>query len=316
MTVVLNDKNELIPSRTVTGWRVCIDYRFFQIPKEQDQYKLFTMSLMEQLPTEKPFRLAKKILREVFSWMITRVSIKRKPNPSLSEWYLASARIHIIKIKDKKGAENLAADHLSRLENPNIGELAKDEIPDKFPDEHLMILKAKLNDKEPWFTKQDSIGPVSLKAERFCYCSAMHVKRREYIIMKECHKTIIQDLTTAAKNHFMDLNELMELRDGAYENTRIYKERTKRWHDFRRRGDKDFKNGDKVLLFKSRLKLHLGKLKSKWSGPFIVKTMYPYGAVEITDKNGSSFKVNDQRIKKYYDRSFNTEDNEVVKLDE
>ncbi|GJT29419.1 DNA-directed DNA polymerase [Tanacetum coccineum] len=56
-----------------------------------------------------------------------------------------------IEIKDKKGAENLAADHLSRLENPNIGELAKEEIEDKFPDEHLMILKTKLNDEEPWY---------------------------------------------------------------------------------------------------------------------------------------------------------------------
>ncbi|GJV13500.1 reverse transcriptase domain-containing protein [Tanacetum coccineum] len=55
-----------------------------------------------------------------------------------------------IEIKDKKGAENLAADHLLRLKNPNIGELAEEEIADKFPDEHLMILKIKLNDKEPW----------------------------------------------------------------------------------------------------------------------------------------------------------------------
>ncbi|GKD46952.1 reverse transcriptase domain-containing protein [Tanacetum coccineum] len=50
-------------------------------------------------------------------------------------------------------AENLAADHLSKLENPNMGELAKDEITDKFSDEHLMILKAKLNDEEPWINK-------------------------------------------------------------------------------------------------------------------------------------------------------------------
>ncbi|GKG09707.1 hypothetical protein Tco_0338453 [Tanacetum coccineum] len=56
-----------------------------------------------------------------------------------------------IEIKDKKGAENFAVDHLSRLENPNIGELAEEEIKDKFPDEHLMILKTKLNDEEPWY---------------------------------------------------------------------------------------------------------------------------------------------------------------------
>ncbi|GJT07765.1 hypothetical protein Tco_0842227 [Tanacetum coccineum] len=76
----------------------------------------------------------------------------------------------------------------------------------------------------------------------------------------------------------------------AYENTQIYKERTKKWHDSRLRGDKDFKNGDKVLLFNSRLKLHPGKLESKWTGPFVVNTMYPYGAVEITNNDGSIFK--------------------------
>ncbi|GJZ07235.1 reverse transcriptase domain-containing protein [Tanacetum coccineum] len=49
----------------------------------------------------------------------------------------------------KKGAENLAANHLSRLENPNLGTLTEEEITDEFPDEHLMILKAKLNNDEP-----------------------------------------------------------------------------------------------------------------------------------------------------------------------
>ncbi|GJR64829.1 reverse transcriptase domain-containing protein [Tanacetum coccineum] len=51
----------------------------------------------------------------------------------------------------QKGVENLAADHLSRLKNLNMGELTKEEITDKFFDEHLMILKAKLNDDEPWY---------------------------------------------------------------------------------------------------------------------------------------------------------------------
>ncbi|GJT35398.1 hypothetical protein Tco_0925817 [Tanacetum coccineum] len=119
----------------------------------------------------------------------------------------------------------------------------------------------------------------------------------------------------AAKNRFMELNELAELRDGAYENTQIYKERTKKWHDSKLRGDTNFKIGDKVLLFNSRLRLHLGKQKSKWSGPLVVKIVYPYGAVEITDKNGSSFKVNGQKLKRYYDGSADMEDNEFVELD-
>ncbi|GJV46357.1 hypothetical protein Tco_1430893 [Tanacetum coccineum] len=54
-------------------------------------------------------------------------------------------------IKDKKAAENLAADHLSRLENPDLGTFTEEEITDEFPNEHLMILKAKLNNDEPWY---------------------------------------------------------------------------------------------------------------------------------------------------------------------
>ncbi|GJZ10917.1 reverse transcriptase domain-containing protein [Tanacetum coccineum] len=49
------------------------------------------------------------------------------------------------------GAENLATDHLSRLENPDLGTFTEEEITDEFPDEHLMILKAELNSDEPWY---------------------------------------------------------------------------------------------------------------------------------------------------------------------
>ncbi|GJY44898.1 reverse transcriptase domain-containing protein [Tanacetum coccineum] len=47
--------------------------------------------------------------------------------------------------------ENLAADHLSRLENPDLGVFTEAKIIDEFPDKHLMILKANLNDDEPWY---------------------------------------------------------------------------------------------------------------------------------------------------------------------
>ncbi|GKD85415.1 hypothetical protein Tco_1356569, partial [Tanacetum coccineum] len=109
------------------------------------------------------------------------------------------------------------------------------------------------------------------------------------------------DLTLASESRLMQLNKLAELRDGAYENTRIYKEQTKKWHDSRVHGDKDFKVGNKVLLYNSRLKMYPGKLKSKWSSSNILKKVYPYGAVEIIDKKGFNFKVNGQRLKKYYE---------------
>ncbi|GKA51035.1 reverse transcriptase domain-containing protein [Tanacetum coccineum] len=49
------------------------------------------------------------------------------------------------------GAENLAADHSSRLENPDLGTFTEEEITNEFPDEHLMILKVELNNDEPWY---------------------------------------------------------------------------------------------------------------------------------------------------------------------
>jgi hypothetical protein len=56
-----------------------------------------------------------------------------------------------------------------------------------------------------------------------------------------------------------------------------------------------------VLLFNSRLRLFPGKLKSRWSGPFKVVKVYPYGAIEVNDPDSDiTFKVNGQRLKPYY----------------
>ncbi|GJU75668.1 reverse transcriptase domain-containing protein [Tanacetum coccineum] len=70
--------------------------------------------------------------------------------PRLIQWVLLLQGFNI-EIKDKKGAKNLAADHLSRMENLNMEVLIKREIADEFPDEHLMMLMTKFNDSEPWY---------------------------------------------------------------------------------------------------------------------------------------------------------------------
>ncbi|GKE13458.1 hypothetical protein Tco_1417009 [Tanacetum coccineum] len=75
---------------------------------------------------------------------------KENAKPRLIRWVLLLQGFEI-EIKDKKRAENLDADHLSRLENPNLGTFTGEEITDEFPDEHLMILKAELNNDEPWY---------------------------------------------------------------------------------------------------------------------------------------------------------------------
>ncbi|GJT87757.1 putative nucleotidyltransferase, ribonuclease H [Tanacetum coccineum] len=75
---------------------------------------------------------------------------KEDAKPRLIRWVLLLQGFDI-EIKDKKGAENLAADHLSRLENPYLGTFTEEEITNEFLDEHLMILKAELNNVEPWY---------------------------------------------------------------------------------------------------------------------------------------------------------------------
>ncbi|GJV95408.1 reverse transcriptase domain-containing protein [Tanacetum coccineum] len=97
----------------------------------------------------------------------------------------------------------------------------------------------------------------------------------------------------------VQLNELNELRDHAYENSLIYKEKTKRIH-YAKIKNRVFNVGDQVLLFNSRLKIFSGKLKSRWSGTFTIAHVFPYGTVELSQNFGPNFKVNDHRIKHYF----------------
>ena len=62
---------------------------------------------------------------------------------------------------------------------------------------------------------------------------------------------------------------------------------------------KKFEEGD-LVLFNPKLRLFLGKLRCRWSGPFKVINIFPHGAVEVYSKSPSAFKVNEQHLKPYY----------------
>ena len=102
----------------------------------------------------------------------------------------------------------------------------------------------------------------------------------------------------AGKKRLLQLNELDELRMNAYENAKLYKDRTKLWHD-KHLIKREFHEGELVLFFNSRLKLFSGKLKSHWSGPFKIFKVYPHGAIDIANDKGGIFKVNGHRLKPY-----------------
>ena len=67
---------------------------------------------------------------------------------------------------------------------------------------------------------------------------------------------------------------------------------------------KDFQVGQQVLLFNSRLKLFPGKLRTRWSGPFVVTKVFPYGVVEVTHAEKGTFQVNGHCLKPYASGSF------------
>jgi hypothetical protein len=93
---------------------------------------------------------------------------------------------------------------------------------------------------------------------------------------------------------------LEKIQNDAYENARIYKEKTKSLHD-RMITRKEFNVGDKVL-YHLRLKLFPGKLRSRWIGSFVVSNVFSYSAVEITSlETNKVLKVNGHHLKPFYE---------------
>nr|GEW84146.1 hypothetical protein [Tanacetum cinerariifolium] len=342
---------------------------------------------------------------------------KKDSKARLLRWVLLLQEFKF-KVIDIKGAENLAADHLSRLENPHQNVLDPKEINESFPLETLNVVSFRGNSSTPWFADFANyyVGNFVVKGMSsqqknkffndvkhyfwddpflFKICADQVIRRcvhgQEAIaILKACHngpteghhglnyrdtqdltsgqvevsnrglKRILKrtvgenrvswsdklddalwafrtafktpigctpyklvyekashlpielehkacwalkhanfDLQTAGDRRIVQLNELNELHNQAYEKSLIYKEKTKRLHDSKIK-DRVFNIGDRVLLFKSRLKIFSGKLKTRWSGPFTITHVFPYGTVELSQTDGPNFKVNAHRLKHYF----------------
>ncbi|KAD7477731.1 hypothetical protein E3N88_00867 [Mikania micrantha] len=387
---------------------------------------------------------------------------KKDAKPRLIRWILLLSEFDI-EIKDKKGAENVAADHLSRLEDPERSEICEKEIGDRFPHEMIDFVEAEKQGM-PWFTDMGNFlahgvvieGMTSQQKKKFFRDAGKYVWDDPYLyrvggdrilrrcvsrkegleILKHCHegltdghldalefvkkcdpcqrtknisfkdempqnpiqvlevfdvwgidfvgpfplskgnrfgtpralisdrgthfcntmlekalqrygvthrlatayhpqtsgqvenanrgvkrilekivgksrkdwsdkalwalKTVNLDLTEAGRKRYFQIHELEALRDAVYARSLSIKEKTKSLHDRRLKVLKEFKKGDRVLLYNSRLKLFGGKLKSKWTGPYIVGEVFPYGTVELLNEvDGNTWKVNGHRLKHY-----------------
>nr|GEV31762.1 reverse transcriptase [Tanacetum cinerariifolium] len=115
--------------------------------------------------------------------------------------------------------------------------------------------------------------PYKLVYGKSCHLP-IELEHRAYWALKHVNF----DLKTAGDHRKLQLNELSELHDQAYKNSVIYKERTKKLHDSKIK-NRNFNVGDQVLLFNSRLKIFSEKLKTRWSGPFTIIRVFPYGTL-------------------------------------
>nr|GEY62320.1 reverse transcriptase domain-containing protein [Tanacetum cinerariifolium] len=147
-------------------------------------------------------------------------------------------------------------------------------------DENHASWSAKLDDAL-WAIRTTFKTPIGCTPYKLVYEKACHLpielENKAYWALKHCN----YDLLTVGDYNKVQLNELNELRDQAYENSLIYKEKTKRIHDSKIK-DRVFNVGDRVLLFSSRLRIFPGKLKTRWSGPFTITQVFPYGTVDLS----------------------------------
>ncbi|GJV70154.1 reverse transcriptase domain-containing protein [Tanacetum coccineum] len=234
-----------------------------------------------------------KILKSLFARFGTRHAIISYPDTHFCNdqfakvmlKYEVTHRLSTAYHPQTSGQVEVSNHVLKRILERTVGE-NRDSWSDKLDDALWAFCTA--------FKTPIGCTPYKLVYEKACHLP-IELEHKAYWALKHCNF----DLKITGDHRKVQMNELNELRDRAYENSLIHKEKTKKIHDSKIK-NRVFNVGDRVLLFNSRLKIFSGKLKTRWTGPFTVTQVFPYRTVELSQIDGPNFKVNDHRLKHYF----------------
>ncbi|KAJ9542739.1 hypothetical protein OSB04_029245 [Centaurea solstitialis] len=167
-------------------------------------------------------------------------------------------------------------------------------ILEKTVDNNPKIWSQKLEDAL-WAYRTAYKTPIGSTPYRMLYGKACHLPFEfEYKALWALKKVHLDDIASG-REILISLHELEELRSLAYENSKIYKEQRKKWHDAHLKEVKLFKEADKVLMYQTRFKFSPGKLKSRWIGPYVVLKSYPSGYVDLMSERGEFKRTSSSR---------------------
>ncbi|GJU14155.1 reverse transcriptase domain-containing protein [Tanacetum coccineum] len=226
---------------------------------------------------------------------------KQDVKPRLLRWILLLQEFDVI-IRDKRGAENLAADHLSRLENPHQSELEKKEIMKTFPLETLGMVTFCGDASTPWFADFANYhawnfvvkGMSSQQKKKFFKDKPMisswlaimdppgDIMMPTTPLRKYLMPDFIGRLFTEMPMTWSHGVTLVNVKEKSHKGMKCYKMQSK----FVR----SLTYGASILWDRSCLHEGTSKLKIRWTGPFTVTQVFPYGTVELSQTDGPNFK--------------------------
>nr|GEX20612.1 reverse transcriptase domain-containing protein [Tanacetum cinerariifolium] len=292
MTVITNDENELVPTRLVTGWRVCIDYRKLN---EATRKNHFPLPFMDQMCVagQEAIDILKACHSRLTEGHYGANYTAKKDFDSGFYWpTIYNDAFELVKHCDSCQRQGKISQKDEMPQN------SIQRILERTGGENRALWSDKLEDAlwafRTAFKTLIGCTPYMLVYGKSCHLP-LELEHKAFWALKHANF----DLKTTGNNQKLQLNELSELRDQAYENFLIYKERTKKLQDAKIK-NQIFNVGDQVLLFNSQLKIFSRKLKSHWSGPFTIVEVYPYETTKLVHADGSNFKVNCHRLKHYH----------------